>query len=135
MLKDDVIPTQLPARNVPEALRQPLKEELGCMEKMGVITKVEKATDWCDSLVYVVKSDKSMKMCLDPRNLNHWTKSPKYFCALNKDILLTLSKGRYFSTLDCKSGYLAGLLEELSSYLTRFNTPFSRYRFLRQCHV
>ena len=36
-LKDDVVCIQLPARNVPEALRQPLKEQLDHLEKIGVI--------------------------------------------------------------------------------------------------
>ena len=58
-------------------------------------------------------------------------KSSKHFCALNKNILLTLSSGRYFSTFDFKIRYWAVVLEELSSYWTMLNTPFGRYQFLR----
>ena len=97
-VKEDVVPVQLPARNVLEAPRQPMKEELDHVDMMDVIAEVEKERDRCHNLVYVVKSDKSLRSCFDPRNINCWIKCPKYFPASNKDILLTLSKGRYFST-------------------------------------
>ena len=38
--------------------------------------------------------------------------------------LLTLSKGQYFSTLDCKSGYCKVVLNEEISPLTTYNTPY-----------
>ena len=38
---------------------------------------------------------------------------------------------RVFSTLDATSGFLQLELDEASSYLTTFATPFGRYRFLR----
>ena len=47
----------------------------------------------------------------------------------NPDILLTPAKGKCFTALDCKSGYWAMELDR--SFLTTFNTPFGRYRFLR----
>lgn len=47
------------------------------------------------------------------------------------DIMPQLSGARYFTKLDARSGYWAIKLEEESSFLTTFNTPFGRYRFLR----
>ena len=38
---------------------------------------------------------------------------------------------RYFSTIDARSGYWQILLDEESSKLTTFNTPFGRFRFTR----
>ena len=54
-LDPEVTPVQLPARNVPEALRQPLKEELNRMMKLGIISPVTQATEWVHNLVYVLK--------------------------------------------------------------------------------
>ncbi|XP_048252566.1 uncharacterized protein K02A2.6-like [Haliotis rufescens] len=48
-----------------------------------------------------------------------------------EDILPSLSKARYFTKLDARSGYWAIRLAEESSFLTTFNTPYGRYRFLR----
>ena len=36
-----------------------------------------------------------------------------------------------YTVLDSKTGFWQGKLDEQSSYLTTFNTPFGRYRWLR----
>ena len=45
--------------------------------------------------------------------------------------LSELSEAAYFSVLDATSGYWSLKLEDKSSYLTTFNTPCGRYRYLR----
>ena len=47
------------------------------------------------------------------------------------DVMPQLSGARYFTKLDVRSGYWAIKLENQSSFLTTFNTPYGRYRFLR----
>jgi len=47
------------------------------------------------------------------------------------EILPTLSNARIFSVLDAKDGFHQVKLDEESSYLTAFWTPFGRYRYLR----
>ena len=47
------------------------------------------------------------------------------------DALSKMAGAKYFSKLDAKSGYWQMKLNEESSYLTTFNTPFGRYRFCR----
>ena len=42
-----------------------------------------------------------------------------------------LQSATWSSSLDAGSGYWTIKLSEASSYLTTFNTPFGRYRFLR----
>lgn len=42
-----------------------------------------------------------------------------------------IPNAKVFSVLDAKSGFLQIKLEEPSSYLTTFNTPIGRYRWLR----
>ena len=43
---DKMTPVVHACRKVPFALRKNLKEELRCMEKMDVITKMDEPTDW-----------------------------------------------------------------------------------------
>ena len=50
---------------------------------------------------------------------------PRYF------FLGTYLGTRYFSTLDARSGYWQIPLDEDSSKLTTFNTPFGRFRYIR----
>ena len=48
-----------------------------------------------------------------------------------KDVLTRLPGAKIFSTLDATSGFWQIPLDEESSFLTCFNTPFGRYRFQR----
>ena len=59
-----------PPRRVPVKLRSKLKEELLRMERLGVIEPVREPTDWVSSLVTVTKPNGSLRVCIDPRDLN-----------------------------------------------------------------
>ena len=48
-----------------------------------------------------------------------------------EEVLLTLSKAKIFTMLDTKDGFHQVKLDDTSSYLTTFWTPFGRYRYLR----
>ena len=48
-----------------------------------------------------------------------------------EDVLTRLPEAKIFSTLDATSGFWQIPLDEESSFLTCFNTPFGRYRFKR----
>jgi hypothetical protein len=48
-----------------------------------------------------------------------------------EDLLPDLSKANIFSVVDAKNGFWHVELDDESSYLTMFNTPFGRYRWLR----
>ena len=50
--------------------RPKLKEELNRQEKLGFIAKVNKPTDWVNSLVIVEKQNGKMRLCIDPKDLN-----------------------------------------------------------------
>ena len=54
---DKMTPVVHACRKVQFALRKKLKVDLGCMEKMDVITKMDEPTDWVNSLVIVVKKE------------------------------------------------------------------------------
>ena len=44
-IKENVIPTTMPNRKVPVAMRQPLKDELERLVKLKVITQVDEPTE------------------------------------------------------------------------------------------
>ena len=130
-LKPDATPVVHPARRVPHAIRGRLKEELDKMESTGVIEKVTTPTDWVNSLVVVEKPNGKLRICLDPKDLNAAIKRPHYPMPTLDDAVSKMAGARYFTKLDAKSGYWQMKLSKDSSYLTTFNTPFGRYRFLR----
>lgn len=131
-LKPDAIPVVNPPRRIPIALRDRFKAELSRMEKQNIIAPVHSPTDWVNSFVIVEKpKTQSLRICLDPKALNDAIRRPHYPMRTFDEVVSQLSEAAYFSVLDATSGYWSLKLEENSSYLTTFNTPFGRYRYLR----
>lgn len=126
-----VKPVQLPKRRVPVALMKPLKEELRDLQHRGIITPVECSTDWISAMVVVQKQNGKPRVCIDPKPLNKALKRSHFPLPTIEDILPDLSKAKVFTVCDVKSGFWHVQLEEESSYLTTFATPFGRYRWRR----
>jgi len=130
-LKPDATPVVHPARRVPHAIKDQLKKELDNMVETGIVAKVTEPTDWVNSLVVVQKPNGQLRICLDPRDLNSAIKRPHYPMPALEDALAKMTGAKFFSKLDARSGYWQMKLDTESSFLTTFNTPFGRYRFLR----
>ena len=97
---------------------------------MSVIAKVTKPTPWISNMVVVRKPNK-LRLCLDPLHLNKGIIRNHYPAPTVEDIAPKLTKAKVFSLVDAKDGFLQVVLDEPSSYLTTFWTPFGRYRWLR----
>ena len=90
-----------------------------------MIIKVDEPTEWVSSLVVVEKPDGSIRLCLDPRDLNKVVKREHYQLPTFEEIATRLSGAHYFSKLDANKGYWQIPLDEASSKLTVFSTPFA----------
>ena len=101
------------------------------METLGVIVKETEPTDWVSSLVTVEKPDKTLRVCLDPKDLNKAIKRSHHPLPTVDETLDKLAGAKIFSKLDASSAYWQIPVDEQSSKLLTFNTPFGRYRFLR----
>lgn len=130
-LKDGCTPVVHSPRRVPFRLHDQLKTTLNDMEKSGTICKVREATDWVHPIVTVLKPNGDLRVCLDPSDLNKNIMREHYALPTTAEIFAKLSQATVFSTLDATSGFLQLQLDEESSKLTTFATPFGRYRFLR----
>ncbi|XP_048747335.2 uncharacterized protein K02A2.6-like [Ostrea edulis] len=117
-------------RKVSFKMRDKLKEELDRMESLNVIEKVNEPSEWVNSLVIVEKPNR-VRICLDPRDLNKAIKREHYPMKTVDDITHQLAGAKVFSTLDASSGFWGIVLDQESSKLTTFNTPFGRYRYKR----
>ncbi|KAK2707594.1 hypothetical protein QYM36_015335 [Artemia franciscana] len=87
-LKEGVVPTAYPARKVPIAMREKLKQELNRLESLGIIEKVEEPMEWVNLMVLVEKKDGGVRLCIDPVDLNKAIKRPHYQSQLLKMPLL-----------------------------------------------
>ena len=69
-LKEQYRPVQHPPRSVPVAMQSAYKAELNRLVKEGIITEVKEHTEWINSIVPVMKSNGSLRLCLNPKDLN-----------------------------------------------------------------
>lgn len=90
----DVRPVQQPLRGVPEAMRKPLKEHLDDLEAKSVIEKVERPTEWVNSVVIARKANGKLRLCLDPKPLNKALKRSHFPMPVIEDILPELGKAK-----------------------------------------
>ena len=91
--------------------------------KEGIITEVHEHTEWINSTVPVMKEDCSLRLCLDPKDLNKAIKRNQWYARTLDDILPELAESKYFTIKDATSGFWHILLDFRSSLLTTFNTP------------
>ena len=75
--------------------------------------------------------DGSIRVCLDPRQLNKALIRPRHKAPTLDDLNHKFANAKFFSKLDAKAGYWSIKLDEESQKLTTFQTPFGRYCFLR----
>lgn len=120
-------------RRIPMALREKLRSELGKLEENGIIAKEPRHTDWVSNILLVNRSanGESFRICLDPIPLNKALKRPNLQFTTLDEILPELGRAKVFSTMDAKKGFWQVSLDEPSSLLTTFWTPFGRYRWTR----
>ena len=120
-----------PPKRVPQALYEPLREKLKKLEEQGVIASVDEPTDWVNSLVITEKRDGSLRLCLDPKQLNKNIHREHFQIPTFTEVSTQLGGARLFTILDQKDSYWQVELDVESSKLCSFNTPFGRYRFVR----
>ena len=115
--RPEVQPVVHAPRRVPFALRDRLTSELDKEESLGVIVKVDEPTDWVNSITIVEKKNGSLRICLDPPDLNKALKREHYSCPTVDDIAAKLHGARVFTVLDATSGYWQVKLDTKSSLL------------------
>lgn len=128
---DSEIPTVMPTRRIPIAVRPKLEEELSRLVKLGVIAAVEEPTPWVNQIVIAQKKSGDLRICLDPKELNKALMREHYTLPVLDDVLHELKDSRVFTKADLTAGYWHVVLDHESSLLTTFQTCFGRYRFLR----
>ena len=101
------------------------------MEADEIIAKVDCPTEWVNSFVAVEKKNGDLRVCLNPADLNEVVLREHYQLPTWEEISGRLAGAKIFTKLDANKGYWQIVLDEASSYLTTFRTPFGRYRYLR----
>ena len=98
------------------------------MEAIGVIEKIEEQTEWVNTFVPVTKPKGQLRICLDPRNLNKSINVSISSCQQETKLLL---KCQNITKLDASNRFWQIKLEDESTNLCAFNSPFGRFKYLR----
>ena len=107
------------------------KAELDRLVREGIITEVHEHTEWINSIVPVMKEDSSLRLCLDPKELNKAIERNQWYARTLDDILPELVQSKYLTIKDTTSGFWHVLLDFRSSLLTTFNTPWGQIQLAK----
>ena len=130
-LKENAIPKHSHNRKTPLSMLDDLKKKLKLLTEKGIITPVNYPTEWISNNVTVRKPNGTLRICIDPSNLNESIQRNHFPMPTLDDVLSKLNGARVFSLCDAKDGFLQVKLSENSSDLTTFWTPFGKYKWLR----
>jgi hypothetical protein len=97
------VPIKQRPYNTPQAKEKIVKESLEKMLKMNIIEASD--SDWASPIVLVRKPDGSERFCVDYRKLNAVTVKDSYPMPHVESKLNKLHGCKFFTSLDCISGY------------------------------
>ena len=118
-------------RRLPLPMKDKVEKELKRLEEQDIIRPVHTPTDWCAPIVAVPKSNDRVRLCVDLTKLNESVKRENFPLPTTDNLLAEISGAKFFSKLDCNSGFHQIPLAEESQELTTFITPFGRFCYKR----
>ena len=75
------------------------------MERLEVIEKVSTPTSWVNSMVTIVKPNGTLRICIDPRDLNKSIRREHYPMQTIEEVITRMPNATVFSILDASSGF------------------------------
>ena len=81
-------------------------------------------------VMFVKKSDGSLRLCVDYRGLNSVTKTNRAALPIIRDLIFRANGSKYFSKIDLKSAFNLIRIQEGQEFLTAFRTKYGHYEYL-----
>jgi hypothetical protein len=81
-------------------------------------------------ILFVLKKDKSLRLCVDFRALNKITKKDRYPLPIVNDLLATAGKARIYTTIDLRHAYHLVRIAEGDEWKTAFRTRYGSFEWL-----
>lgn len=120
-----------PARKIPHAIRQQVKDELDAMVKLNVIRKLENEVSPVVSPLVIVRQKNKLRICIDPTDVNKNIQRRYYPLKSIEEIAARVHGSKYFTLLDCRRGFWQIKLSKRTEPYLTFSTPWGRYCFQR----
>ena len=112
---------------LPQAYKEAVTKELEEMEKIGIVKESE--SEWSSPMVIVMKKDSKIRICVDFQKLNQFTKFNAYPLPCIDDLLDTVGRAKYLTTLDLAKGYWQVPIYEEDEAKTAFSSPIGLLQF------
>ncbi|KAL4340238.1 hypothetical protein GQ457_08G028370 [Hibiscus cannabinus] len=116
-----------PYRVAPKELKE-LKTQLQELLDRGFIRP--STSPWRAPVLFVIKKDESLRMCIDYRQLNKMTVKNKYPLPRIDGLFDQLRGATVFSKIDLRSGYYQLKVREQDVLKTAFRTRYGHYELL-----
>lgn len=110
-------------------LLQAMKQELQCLDELGVIEKVKEPTEWCVGMVVMPEKNNKFRIYIDLTGLNQSVHKERHPSPAVDQTLAQTARAKIFTKLDAKSGLWQITLSTESALLTTFITSFGRFCF------
>ena len=133
-LKEGTVPkvVHTPAK-IPVHWKDTVKQQLDRDVRMGILKEVppDEPVEWQHRMVVVRKHDGSPRRTVDMQELNKATLRPTHPLTSPYLKAMSVPPNTYKTVTDAWEGYHSIPLDEESSKLTRFITPYGAYRYKR----
>ena len=129
IVTNEARPVKLRPYRVPVCQQDEVSQQLARMEEQGVISLSK--SPWASPMVVVKKKDGSLRLCVDYRKLNSLSIGDSFPLPSIEELLITVSRSKYFSTLDLKAGYHQVHLDSETKHKTAFCVGDQLYEFNR----
>ncbi|KAL0305166.1 UNVERIFIED_CONTAM: Retrovirus-related Pol polyprotein from transposon [Sesamum calycinum] len=128
----ELVPGTKPPARAPYRMSQPelveLRKQLKEMLESGIIKPAK--SPYGAPVLFQKKADGSLRMCCDYRALNKITVKNKYPIPLVADCFDRLSRAKYFTKIDLRSGYWQVRIKEGDEAKTTVVTRYGAFEFL-----
>ncbi|KAL0336261.1 UNVERIFIED_CONTAM: RNA-directed DNA polymerase [Sesamum radiatum] len=128
----ELVPGTKPPARAPYRMSQPelveLRKQLKEMLESGIIKPAK--SSYGAPVLFQKKADGSLHMCCDYRALNKITVKNKYPIPLVADCFDRLSRAKYFTKIDLRSGYWQVRIKEGDDAKTTVVTMYGAFKFL-----
>lgn len=131
MIDPKVEPTRYPPRRVPLVIESKVKDYLQQLAAQEIVSPVEEPRSWVSHMLIREKPNGSIRVCLDPKDLNQAIKRNYYQIPSVEHIQSQLAGNEYFTVVDLKDGFWHCVLDPASSEVCTFSTPMGCFKFNR----
>ena len=139
-LKENVKPARHAPRKVPIHLQDAFHKEIHNLEKLGILEETKDVTEWVNSFVIMEKktpdvsnsqSDRKLRICLDPGDLNEALEREPYYTQSIEEIMTRFHGMTRFTIADFNKGYWMVELDPESRKYTMMALDIGRFQWTR----